>query len=92
MTLKWVTETEVDNEGFNIYRAEAEDGKYEQINDAIIPACGSATQGAVYTIADEGLKNRRTYYYKLEDIDFNGVSTFHVPVHATPLFMYCIVK
>jgi hypothetical protein len=30
------------------------------------------------------VKNRTTYYYKLEDIDLNGKSTMHGPVSAMP--------
>jgi hypothetical protein len=29
------------------------------------------------------VKNRETYWYKLEDIDLNGKSTMHGPVSAT---------
>jgi hypothetical protein len=87
VTLKWVTESEVDNEGFNLYRAESEDGPYEQINDSLIPARGSATQGALYAATDYGLQNRKTYYYKLEDIDIDGRSVVHGAISATPMFI-----
>jgi hypothetical protein len=82
--LLWSTESEIDNAGFNIYRAEAEGGAYTRINAALIPAKGSSTEGASYEFIDSDVKNRKTYYYKLEDIDFNGVSTLHGPVSATP--------
>jgi probable HAF family extracellular repeat protein len=86
--LKWATETETDNAGFNIYRAEAENGKYTKINTALIPTQGSSTQGANYEFIDSGLKNRKIYYYKLEDIDLNGTSTMHGPVSAMPRWIY----
>ena len=82
--LKWQTASEIDNTGFNILRAEAEDGDYVQINYAIIPAEGSATEGASYKFIDSGLKNRKTYYYLLEDLNKWGTATKHVPVSATP--------
>jgi len=84
VTLNWVTETEVDNAGFNIYRATAENGPYLKINDSLIAGAGSSTAGAAYVFVDENLKNRKTYYYKLEDIDLNGTSTMHGPGSATP--------
>jgi len=84
VTLEWTTESEIDNAGFNIYRAVSENGEYVQINESMIPAQGSSTQGASYQIVDEGLQNRKTYYYKLEDIDLNGTSTMHGPKSATP--------
>jgi hypothetical protein len=55
-----------------------------KINDSMIPAKGSPTQGAAYQYIDKDVKNRTTYYYKLEDIDLNGTSTMHGPVSATP--------
>jgi hypothetical protein len=82
--LKWTTESEIDNAGFNLYRAESENGEYVKINDSLIPAEGSPTQGASYQFIDEGVKNRTTYYYKLEDVDIYGKSTFHDPVSAVP--------
>ena len=85
--LEWVTESEIDNVGFNIYRSETENGTYTPINAALIPAKGSATQGAKYVFTDNIAKNRKTYFYKLEDVDFAGVSTFHGPVSATPRFL-----
>jgi hypothetical protein len=82
--LQWTTESEIDNAGFNIYRAESADGEYIKINDSLIPAQGSSTQGASYEFTDTDVKKRKTYYYKLEDIDLNGTSTMHGPVSATP--------
>ena len=82
--LSWTTASEIDNAGFNLYRAEAEDGEYVKINDSLIPAEGSPTSGATYQYIDSYVKNRITYYYKLEDIDLSGTSTMHGPVSATP--------
>jgi hypothetical protein len=82
--LSWSTVSEIDTAGFNLYRTESEDGKYIKINDALIPAQGSSTQGASYEFIDTDVKNRKTYYYKLEDRDLNGTSTIHGPVSAMP--------
>ena len=85
--LKWVTESEIDNAGFNIWRAEAENGEYVKLNDEIIPAKGSGANGAAYVFTDKTAKNRNIYFYKLQDIDVYGTSTFHGPVSATPRFL-----
>jgi len=84
VVLEWATETELDNEGFNILRSEVEDGEYVRINPYLIPARGSAGFGAEYSYTDYDVENGVTYYYLLEDIDFYGVSTLHGPVSATP--------
>lgn len=88
VVLNWSTASEIDNGGFNIYRSDSENGKYVQINEDMIPTKGSATEGATYSCADIALKNGKTYYYKLEDIDLNGTSTMHGPVSATPRLLY----
>jgi len=82
--LAWSTEAEIDNAGFNLYCSESEGGAYSKINGSLIPARGTPTQGASYSFTDAGAKNRRTYYYKLEDIDIYGKSTMHGPVSAVP--------
>jgi hypothetical protein len=78
----WQTASEVDNVGFNLYRAESADGPRVQLNQGLMipsqaPGSGS---GADYRYADEDVKIGKTYYYWLEDVDIYGVSTQHGPV------------
>ena len=79
VVLKWQTETEIENVGFNILRSDSENGDYAKINKKIIKAKGSATKGAEYKFVDGKVKVGKTYYYKLEDIDRNTGSTLHGP-------------
>jgi hypothetical protein len=88
VSIQWKTETEVDNAGFNLYRSTSKEGTYSKINAALISAKGSPSQGATYKFIDTEVKNRNTYYYKLEDIDLNGQSTMHGPVSATPRLIF----
>jgi hypothetical protein len=90
--IKWSTESEIDNAGFNLYRSEIENGEYVKINPSLILAKGFPTQGAAYEFVDKDVKNRKIYYYKLEDIDLNGQSTIHGPINATPRWVYRIWK
>jgi len=83
MVLEWTTASEVNTEGFNVYRSETEDGEYVKINQALIPAQGNPSTGASYSFVDTDVRPGRTYYYKLEDVDTSGNSTFHGPVWAT---------
>lgn len=92
VTLEWTTESETDNAGFNIYRSSTSDGSYEKINTELIPAKGSATQGASYKYVDDGVTNRITYYYKLEDIDQAGTGTMHGPASATPRLIFGLFR
>lgn len=74
--LTWETATEIDNAGFNLYRASKQGGPYSKINDNLIAAKGKAESGARYNFVDT-TPNRGTYYYKLEDVDNEGKSTSH---------------
>jgi outer membrane protein assembly factor BamB len=87
--LNWLTESETDNAGFNIWR---KGEYYKKINTSLIPAKGSTTTGSRYEFVDKNVLNRHNYFYILEDIDQNGVSTFHGPVQATPRFVYHFSK
>jgi len=73
----WETATEIDNAGFNIYRATSPDGPWLQANSLLIAANGDPVSGASYTFVDT--PGRGTFYYRLEDIDFFGLSTLHQP-------------
>jgi len=82
--LEWATETELDNAGFNLWRSEEKDGNYIRINPYFMPAKGEAGFGAKYSYTDYDVQNGVIYYYKLEDIDIYGKSTFYGPVPAIP--------
>jgi len=92
VTLTWSTSAEVDNAGFNLYRADTPDGPYVQINPGMISAEGAPSQGAAYTFVDTDVKNRRTYYYQLEDIDLQGTATRHGPVAVTPRLLSGLIN
>jgi len=76
--LSWETATEIDNAGFNIYRSKRSDGTYKKVNGKLIPAQGGGSLGASYSYEDTPGKG--IFRYKLEDVDYNGVSTMHGPV------------
>jgi len=77
VTLTWETGSELDNIGFNLYRSTNADDGFEKVNTAdLIGARGSVVSGETYNHEDADL-GAGTYFYKLEDVDYNGVSTFH---------------
>jgi hypothetical protein len=79
--LSWETASEIDNLGFNVYRAESQAGQLIKINPNLIASqnLGSAV-GAAYSFLDESVVPGATYYYWLEDIDASGAATKHGPV------------
>ena len=69
--IKWRTESEVNNLGWNIYRSEKKDGKFVKINARLIlSASNSATPN--YQFVDDTAVKGRQYYYYLEDVDISG--------------------
>jgi hypothetical protein len=81
VALIWETAVEVNNAGFNLYRAVNAGGPYERINDLLIGSQAQPGQGAIYEYNDTPGKG--TFFYKLEDIDTSGVATQHDPVQVT---------
>ncbi|MDJ0764304.1 MAG: C25 family cysteine peptidase [Myxococcota bacterium] len=82
--VQWSTAAEVDNAGFHLWRSNTEDGPYVCITDHLIPAEGTPAWGAAYEHTDRDVLPHQTYYYKLEDVDNTGKSTFHGPVSTIP--------
>ena len=80
VTLKWNTESEIDNAGFNIWRAEG----FQKMNESFIPALGSPTAGSEYDFVDEWVLNGKRYFYLLEDIDTNGIKRSPRPCRCDP--------
>ena len=81
--LTWETASELDNLGFNIYRAESQAGQLVQINQHLIASQNlGGTVGAAYSFLDSSAVPGATYYYWLEDIDLSGATTKHGPVAA----------
>ncbi|MCB2153402.1 hypothetical protein KQI84_00825 [bacterium] len=84
INVTWDTAAEIDNIGFNLYRATVDGPAFslgEQLNTSMIPAAGDATSGASYSFLDDKpLAAGEVRSYVLEDVDLNGISTMHGPV------------
>ncbi len=76
VTLNWDTLAEPGTAGFNLYRSRHKNGTYTHVNNVPINAKGNAALGASYDFGDTP-QRRGTYYYKLETVGYNGVSTMH---------------
>jgi len=72
--VNWTTAVEIDNAGFNLYRASTAEGPYVKVNEQLIGANGNGG-GASYSVVDSN--GHVTDFYQLEDVDFNGASVLH---------------
>ncbi len=86
MKLVWVTTTEVNNVGFNIYRSSfvgiKQLGNYQKLNASIIPTQTppGSMEGSTYRWFDNTITGNTLYWYILEDVDIYGMSWYHGPV------------
>ena len=71
--LKWTTESELDNAGFNILRSETKDGTFNIVNSKLIPGAGTTSERNEYTWTDTTTKPNTVYYYRIEDVSHAGV-------------------
>ncbi len=83
VSLRWVTQSEVDNQGFYLYRSDEKDGTYDQNTD-LIKGTGNSSSRNIYTYVDQTVFNGTTYWYKLVDVDFSGIITEHPVISAVP--------
>ena len=84
IVVTWLTTTELDNRGFNLWRGtSSEAGPEIKLNDLLIPA--QSPRRDPYTWNDsQDLVPGTTYYYWLEDLDTNDMLTMHPePVSVT---------
>lgn len=88
VTLNWRTASEVNNQGFIIMRSEQRDAGYSVLASYTdIPAlkgAGNSSHVIDYKYVDRTVVNKTTYFYKLVDVDVNGVRAEHGPISATP--------
>ena len=72
--IRWRTESELENAGFNILRSEQRDTDFSVINvKGIIPGQGTSSEMHTYSYTDTTTKPDVIYYYRIEDVSFDGV-------------------
>lgn len=85
--VEWKTASELNTVGFNLYRGESPDGPFVQLNKEMILASPDPVIGGEYRYLDSDVVFGKTYYYQLEDMEVNGVSTRHGPISITAPFI-----
>ena len=72
VVIRWTTESELDNAGFNILRSESWNGEYKQVNRQRIQGAGTTGERNTYKWIDTTAKTNVVYYYQIEDVSFAG--------------------
>ena len=80
--ITWITQSELNNAGFNILRAESKTGEFKVINvKGIVAGHGTTSEKHVYTFTDTTAKPNVVYYYQIEDVSINGNRTTLTTTH-----------
>ena len=76
VVIRWITQSELNNAGFNILRSETKNGDFKVVNlKGIIPGHGTTSEKHVYEWTDTSAKPNVVYYYQIEDVSLDGKRT-----------------
>jgi hypothetical protein len=84
--LSWITASEIENLGFNLYRSTAGDD-FELISGFLknseLRGQGNSTAETAYSFQNSQVDPGQTYTYLLADVDYKNVETRHVKLTRT---------
>ena len=83
IVIEWETQSETENLGFHLYRAENSDGPFIQINESMIKGAGTTQTVHKYSFVDVVFYQDKFYYYQLQDVDFSGTTSTYGPVSVS---------
>ena len=72
VVIRWITESELNNAGFNILRSETRDGAFTKLNTKLIAGQGTTSERTTYEYADTSAKPNVVYYYQIQDVSLDG--------------------
>ena len=88
ITINWTTGSETNNAGFTLWRATPIDGQCStnlsnykdarQVQPLVYSQSQDGVLGASYSEEDQNVEAKVTYCYGLEDVDYDGIRTFHI--------------
>jgi len=70
--VKWVTASEVNNFGFDVFRGDNEEGPFIKINESTISGAGNSDIPNQYEFVDETIEVGEVYWYYVESISMSG--------------------
>jgi hypothetical protein len=81
-TIFWSTQSEIDNSGWNIYRAESDQfAEASKVNNELIDGSGTTAEPTDYIFVDEtDYEFDTTYWYWIESVDYNENSEVFGPL------------
>ena len=80
--LKWRTESETANSGFQILRSNNKNNPFQSIHNDLIPGHGSTPHPNNYQYTDITAKPGTKYHYKLQDVAHDGKTQYSQTITA----------
>ncbi len=95
--LTWETASEVNNAGFVLQRRHSGETTYTEIASYLthpaLRGLGTSPVGKIYTYLDTSRLNEgESYYYRLQDVDFNGNITEHAEIEVSVVRAYRLMQ
>ena len=78
--VRWATASEVENYGFDVYRAERAEGPFARVNERTIAGGGTTDTPRSYEFVDTPIDPSRVYFYYVESISLAGARERFTPV------------
>ncbi len=72
VVITWSTQSELNNAGFFIKRSQQKDGQFKVINATMVAGAGTTSERQFYTYTDTTAQPNIVYYYRIEDVSFDG--------------------
>ena len=72
VVIRWITESELNNAGFNILRSDTRNGEYTKLNTNLIAGQGTTSERTTYEWKDTSAKPNVAYYYQIQDVSLDG--------------------
>ncbi len=70
IVVRWITESELNNAGFNILRSETRDGEFTKVH--FVAGQGTTSERTLYEWKDKTAKPNVVYYYQIQDVSLDG--------------------
>ena len=70
IVVRWITESELNNAGFNILRSDKRDGEFTKVH--FVAGQGTTSERTLYEWKDKSAKPNVVYYYQIQDVSLDG--------------------
>lgn len=80
--IRWVTQSEEDVFGYDVFRGASETGPFQRINAETILGVGTTDLPQRYQFSDGAIRAGTVYWYYIESVSLSGERSKLTPVYA----------